>query len=85
MLRGCRIGFHWHPKTESMIRLSVEGDHFRVWICPPALLPSGKLSPVGHLCWWDDPKLIDLCPAIAAHARPDRLVCFCVDDDGKEI
>lgn len=84
-VRGARLGFHWCSILQAMVRLSIEGDHFVVMMCPPNMIPSNKQSPPEHVCWWDTPSILGRSRAIVEHSHPVSLVRFAIDEHGEEL
>jgi hypothetical protein len=85
IIRGARLGFHWNPRLEAMVRISVMSLGIKVLMCPPDCIPA-KVDPEHYSAWWESAQ--DVCSmsrAISAHAKPDRSVWFFVDDNGEEV
>ena len=85
-LRGCRLGFRWHPILKAMVRIEAEGDHFIVQMCPPGQIPSGGRKGARHFAWWESDdgfKVFGLSRAIMEHTEPKSLIQIAVDDDGE--
>lgn len=90
MIRAARLGYHWSPKHEAMIRIADCGPHFEIRLCPPDQLPKGPdktNGPEYHRCWWEE-KSVDVLSMIeplkrvkAVHAR----IRFLVDNDGRMV
>lgn len=85
-IRGARLGFRWSAKYEAMIRITMLGqDSFEVEMCHPAGLPNAPRKQGSlHSCWWDDPTVLDTCPAIRNYRGPSHYVSFIVNDEGKQ-
>ena len=87
MIRGARLGFHWHPKYQAMIRVSVAGPaSWLIEVCPPEQLPH-IAGGDKYICWWEsgeDP--FTLCPAMENLPVPPLCrFSFTVGEDGCEI
>lgn len=81
ILRGARMGYHWSKKHQAMIRIHGEGP-FYVHICPPAQLPSYTKGGE-HWMWWENPKILEECKAIADIKSVTQPIFLTVGEDGE--
>ena len=75
MLRGMRLGWRWSHKHGGFIRLSVDGNSCVVQCYPNELMPS-RSSGGEHVCWWDDPGILDQIAELRMVRRIKRPIYF---------
>lgn len=85
-LRGARLGYHWHPKLRAMMRMTVDGPTYIVWLCPPDRLPSGvSRSYPRYRCWWEGHDPVPLSPVLRDMCAVTEPLCFRLDGEGNLI
>jgi hypothetical protein len=85
-IRGARLGFHWYPPVNAMVRIEDAGDTaFTVILCPSDRLPS-TVAGTPHRVWWESNEdvLAMVTPPLAGRTvtQMQRLL---VDNSGRVI
>lgn len=86
-IRALRLGFgHW-KQARLFLRISIEGDYFRVEMVPDdQLIDCKQRGPREHVVWWEKgPQNLALSPAIVERSRRREAQTFLVDDNGLEV
>jgi hypothetical protein len=86
-LRASRMGFGWYDRLSCWVRISPEGDGFRLHVVPHLRGTCPKTKHKMHVCWWDDDVTdtnpLDVCPALDAVAPGPAYVL--TDDEGRVV
>ena len=85
VLRGMRIGYRWSDAHKCFIRISTPGNLILIEVAPDKGIPSKQAPDDDYRCWWDEPDLLDKCPAIAALGPVTKYQRIYVDDNGEIV
>lgn len=84
VLRGLRLGYRWSNQYQCFIRLSVVGDQlYLIEVAPDKGIP-GKVIDT-HRCWWEQPEVLDLCPALKTLGQVTAYQKIYLDENGERI
>lgn len=95
VLRAARLGYHHCPVRKCFIRISPLSGKLnnisliKVELAPEHKLDFGKGDGKGtqHYCWWDDPRILDLSPALSPESIGvvDCYQQLLLSDEGTEV
>lgn len=87
-IRAARLGFHWCPKVQAMMRISGDGP-FLVELAPADRLPDnrgkGRKGDVFYRAWWEGENaaaIVDGIKPLAHIKAVKQLIRFTIGEDG---
>lgn len=88
VLKGYRLGFAFSSKHGAFIRMTPVGNLCRLEAVPSdqgaKAIPNGVNKEL-HVCWWDEPELLDLVEPLKGIKRVRKAFTIYLDDDGKRV
>lgn len=88
VIRAARLGYHWAPRLQAMVRMSDCGPHTEIRLCPADQLPKGASRGENpeHRCWWECKEdLLGLIAPIRGIRAVKSPIRFLVDDNGNLV
>jgi hypothetical protein len=85
-LRACRLGWRVSDKHKAYVRLSCDeqSDYVTVSLSPLGQqVPKDKIKT--HVCWWDNPALLDMIPALKGVKAPKKVIHFDIYKETGEL
>jgi hypothetical protein len=85
-LRAARVGYRWSDAYKCFVRISAErtGGAICIEVAPDKGIPN-KHAEINYKCWWDEPEILDLLPALKALGPVTKYQRIYVDDNGERV